>query len=202
MRRLLRRPSTVDTELDTEPGAPSMSRRCLCGMGGMSPSQSKGADSIGDQHGPTRRVVAALVIVLCLGVAASAQSGQNSPQSQAQSSNTDAKPGNTPAQPDKTQTDKAQPDKVPTDKMMPTGKTQADKAQPDKQGASKDAPLTPEEARRAQLVADTNKLYQMAQELQAEVAKSSKDTLSIAVIKKAEEVEKLAKSLKERMKEQ
>ncbi len=60
--------------------------------------------------------------------------------------------------------------------------------------------MTPEEARQAQLVADTNKLYQLAQELQAEVAKSNKNTLSLAVVKKAAEVEKLAKSLKDRMK--
>ena len=61
-------------------------------------------------------------------------------------------------------------------------------------------PVSPEEARQAQLVADTNKLYQLAQELQTEVAKSTKNTLSLAVVKKAAEVEKLAKSLKERMK--
>ena len=61
-------------------------------------------------------------------------------------------------------------------------------------------PMTPAEERQAQLVADTNKLYQLAQELQTEVAKSSKNTLSLAVVKKAAEVERLAKSLKERMK--
>ena len=61
-------------------------------------------------------------------------------------------------------------------------------------------PVTPEEARRARLVADTARLYQLAQELKAEVDKSSKDTLSLAVIKKASEVEKLAADLKERMK--
>ena len=61
-------------------------------------------------------------------------------------------------------------------------------------------PLSPEEARQAQLLADTNKLYELAQELQAEVAKSNKNTLSLGVVKKAAEVEKLAKSLKERMK--
>ena len=59
-------------------------------------------------------------------------------------------------------------------------------------------PMTPAEARQAQLVADTQRLYQLTQELKEEVAKSNKDTLSIAVIKKADEVEKLAKSLKER----
>ena len=76
-----------------------------------------------------------------------------------------------------------------------------DQPQEQKPAASPDSkPLTPEEARQAQIVADTNKLYQLAQELQAEVAKSSKNTLSLAVVKKAAEVEKLAKSLKERMK--
>ena len=66
--------------------------------------------------------------------------------------------------------------------------------------AAAQKPLTPADERQAQLVADTNKLYQLAQELQAEVGKSTKNTLSLAVVKKAAEVEKLAKSLKERMK--
>jgi hypothetical protein len=72
-----------------------------------------------------------------------------------------------------------------------------DDAATEKAAAAK--PMTPEEARQAQLVADTNKLLELSQELKAEVAKSSKDTLSLAVVKKAAEVEKLAKSLKERM---
>ena len=59
--------------------------------------------------------------------------------------------------------------------------------------------LSPKDLRKAQIAADTEKLYQMAQELKAEVAKSNKDILSIAVVKKADEIEKLAKSLKERM---
>jgi hypothetical protein len=61
------------------------------------------------------------------------------------------------------------------------------------------APMTPAQARQAQLLADTERLYQLTQELKEEVAKSNKDTLSVPVIKKAEEVEKLARSLKERM---
>jgi hypothetical protein len=61
--------------------------------------------------------------------------------------------------------------------------------------------MTPAEARQAQLQADTERLYQLTQELKDEVAKSNKDTLSIPVIKKAEEVEKLARSLKERMRQ-
>jgi hypothetical protein len=66
----------------------------------------------------------------------------------------------------------------------------------------KAGPMSAEEQQQAQLVADTNKLYQLAQELKVEVAKSNKDTLSISVIKKATEVEKLARSLKERMRKQ
>ena len=58
---------------------------------------------------------------------------------------------------------------------------------------------TPEELRRAQLAADTKRLYELAIELRAEVAKTNKDTLSLTVVNKTEEVEKLAKSLKTRM---
>ncbi len=54
--------------------------------------------------------------------------------------------------------------------------------------------------RQKRLVADTDKLLQLAQELKTEVDKSNKDTLSVTVVKKAEEIEKLAKSVKERMK--
>jgi hypothetical protein len=51
----------------------------------------------------------------------------------------------------------------------------------------------------AQIIADTQKLVKLSEELKAEVAKSNKDTLSLAVIKKAEEVEKLAKTLKDEL---
>ena len=41
----------------------------------------------------------------------------------------------------------------------------------------------------------------MALALKAEVDKTTKDTLSLNVIKKADEIEKLAKSVKEKMKQ-
>ena len=41
------------------------------------------------------------------------------------------------------------------------------------------------------------RLLKLATELKAEVDKSSKDTLSVSVIRKAEEIEKLARSVKE-----
>ena len=55
---------------------------------------------------------------------------------------------------------------------------------------------TPEEIRQDQIKADTMKLFQLSAELRAEVAKTYKETLSISVLRKAEEIEKLAKSLK------
>lgn len=54
--------------------------------------------------------------------------------------------------------------------------------------------------RQKQLVADTNKLLQLATELKTEVDKTNRNVLSVDVIKKADEIEKLAKSVKDRMK--
>ncbi len=48
---------------------------------------------------------------------------------------------------------------------------------------------------------DTEKLFQLSTELKAAVEKSNEHMLSIEVIRKAEEVEKLAKRVKEKMKE-
>jgi cytochrome P450 len=64
------------------------------------------------------------------------------------------------------------------------------------------APMTEAEKRKADLQADTEKLYKLTQELKAEVDKSNKDTLSVSVVKKAQEIERLAKSIKERSKSQ
>ncbi|MHB1021467.1 MAG: hypothetical protein ACYC46_10490 [Acidobacteriaceae bacterium] len=54
--------------------------------------------------------------------------------------------------------------------------------------------------RQKKLVEDTDKLLLLATELKASVDQSTKDTLSLDVIKKADEIEKLAKSVKQRMK--
>jgi hypothetical protein len=56
--------------------------------------------------------------------------------------------------------------------------------------------------RQQQIVDDTTKLLQLAQQLKDEVDKSTKNTLSVSVIKKADEIEKLAKSVKEKMREE
>jgi biopolymer transport protein ExbD len=55
---------------------------------------------------------------------------------------------------------------------------------------------TPEQIRQAQIEADTKKLYQLSAELRAEVSKTYKESLSLTVLKKAEEVESAAKSLR------
>ena len=54
--------------------------------------------------------------------------------------------------------------------------------------------------RQKQLVDDTAKLLSLANELKADVDKSSKDTLSLDVVRKADEIEKLAREVKEKMK--
>jgi len=48
---------------------------------------------------------------------------------------------------------------------------------------------------------ETDKLFQLATELKAAVDKSNENLLSLEVIRKAEEVEKLAKKVKEKMKD-
>ena len=48
---------------------------------------------------------------------------------------------------------------------------------------------------------ETDKLFQLATELKAAVDKSNEHMLSLDVVKKAEEVEKLAKKIKDKMKE-
>ncbi len=62
--------------------------------------------------------------------------------------------------------------------------------------------MPPKEARQAQLEADSAALLELAKQLKAEVDKSNKDTLSLSVIRKATEVEKMARNLKEQMRSQ
>ena len=53
--------------------------------------------------------------------------------------------------------------------------------------------------RQKRLIADTDKLLQLATELHADVEKTDKNTLSIDVLKRADEIEKLAHAVKVRM---
>jgi hypothetical protein len=54
--------------------------------------------------------------------------------------------------------------------------------------------------RQTALQKDTDHLLQLATQLKEDVDKSNEHTLSLEVVKKAEEIEKLAKSVKEKMK--
>ena len=76
-----------------------------------------------------------------------------------------------------------------------------DKAPPDPFKDRMDAARTRslQDDRRKHLEADAAKLLALATELKAEVDKTSKDELSVTVVKKAAEMEKLAHDLKERM---
>ncbi len=57
-----------------------------------------------------------------------------------------------------------------------------------------------EDERQKRLVADTDKLLALATSLHDDVAKTNKNVLSLDVVRRAEEIEKLARSVKERMK--
>jgi hypothetical protein len=55
--------------------------------------------------------------------------------------------------------------------------------------------------RQQQIVSDTAHLLQLAQQLNDDVSKSNKNELSVSVVKDADEIEKLAKSIKDKMRD-
>jgi hypothetical protein len=55
--------------------------------------------------------------------------------------------------------------------------------------------------RQKEIVTDTDKLLTLAKKLKEEVDKSNKDQLSVDVVDTANQIEKLAKSVKERMRD-
>jgi hypothetical protein len=55
--------------------------------------------------------------------------------------------------------------------------------------------------RQKRLVADTQRLLELASELQTDAGKSEKDMLSLEMIRKTEEIQKLAKSVRDKMKD-
>ncbi|WP_353070798.1 hypothetical protein [Tunturiibacter gelidiferens] len=55
-------------------------------------------------------------------------------------------------------------------------------------------------ARQKRLVTDANKLLLLATDLKAQVDKPSTDTLSVDMIKRADEIERLARGVKNQMK--
>jgi hypothetical protein len=71
---------------------------------------------------------------------------------------------------------------------------------PNRERIEKDMAKKANQEREAQLKRDTERLYKLATELKDYVDKTDQNTLSLDVIKKADEIEKLAHSVKEKMK--
>ncbi len=84
-----------------------------------------------------------------------------------------------------------------------TPKTTASERAPGSQSTGEDQkPLVPaENPRRGQISAESTQLLAMAVELKAAVDKTNKDTLSLNVIRKADAIEKLAKTVREKTKQ-
>ena len=78
--------------------------------------------------------------------------------------------------------------------------SQAPPEEPERERIEKEMAKKANEERQAQLKRDTDRLFKLATELKTYVDKSNENTLSLDVVKKAEEIEKLAHSVKEKMK--
>jgi len=86
----------------------------------------------------------------------------------------------------------------PTEANRPPGVNQQVEMR-DQQGKEL-SPVAGNEERKKQISDDSAKLLKLATELKSEVDKTTKDTLSLNVIRKAGEIESLARSVKEKMK--
>ena len=86
----------------------------------------------------------------------------------------------------------------PAPAAMPQVETRQDPAQKEMQDR-----MTREANKKRQqdIRDDTDKLFQLATELKAAVDKSNENLLSLEVVRKVDEVEKLAKKVKEKMKD-
>jgi hypothetical protein len=89
----------------------------------------------------------------------------------------------------------AQSQRMPRDPTAPIG--DADDA---RDRMTRDMAKKANEERHVALKNDTDKLLKLAVELKAYVDKSNSNVLSVDVVKKAEEIEKLAHSVKDKMK--
>jgi hypothetical protein len=92
---------------------------------------------------------------------------------------------------------RSQSSRPPTRMEPAPGADDADDAQ---QRLARDLAKKANAERQAILKADTDKLLKLAVELKDSVDKSNENVLSLEVVKKAEEIEKLAHSVKDKMK--
>ena len=81
------------------------------------------------------------------------------------------------------------------DRTQPPGQSPAEKEMLDRQAREAN------KRRQEDIRNDTEKLFQLASELKAAVDKSNEHLLSLEVVRKADEVEKLAKRVKEKMRD-
>jgi hypothetical protein len=88
------------------------------------------------------------------------------------------------------------------DQTRPSPGARPDEEDEGRLRAERDMAKRANQQRQAQLKRDTEHLLKLANELQEYVEKSNESILSLDVIKKAEEIEKLAHSVKEKMKGQ
>lgn len=72
---------------------------------------------------------------------------------------------------------------------------------PDQSRMFKDMSRARNEIRQKQIVEDTKQLLDLAQQLKDAVDKSTKDQLSLSVVNTASEIEKLAKNVKDKMRD-
>jgi hypothetical protein len=84
----------------------------------------------------------------------------------------------------------------------PMGRINQPETGPQEKGVEEQKVRTPAASeRQKKLAADTERLLALAKELKQEVDKTNKNVLSVDVVKKAEEIEKLARSVRSQMKE-
>jgi hypothetical protein len=114
----------------------------------------------------------------------------------------------TPEEPaaDQAASDQPKPEEPAADQAASDQPKPEEPAKPDQpeanQPAAKQVVATPHGTPEEQLLQkETTRLLQLVQELKAEVAKAGSNTLSLTAVHKADEVLKLSKDLKERMKE-
>ncbi len=92
------------------------------------------------------------------------------------------------------------PQGLPSPNQGPPNPNQGPSDEPTRERLEKEMAKRANQEREAQLKRDTEKLFKLASELKDSVEKSNENTLSLDVVKKAEEIEKLAHSVKEKMK--
>jgi hypothetical protein len=106
---------------------------------------------------------------------------------------------------DQSAADQAKPEEPAADQTASEPAKPEEPAKPDppaNQPAAKQVVATPHGSpEEQQLQKETTRLLQLVEELKAEVAKAGSNTLSLTAVRKADEVLKLSKDLKERMKE-